>query len=73
LSWKLQEYELQPEDIYNIDEKGFIIGMLVNGLRIFSKQKYQNSGLKQRLQDGNREWITLITYICADGTSLPLG
>jgi hypothetical protein len=50
-----------------------MIGMLVNGLRIFSKQKYQNSGLKQRLQDGNREWITLIACICADGTSLRPG
>lgn len=73
LSRKLQEYELRPEDIYNMDEKGFMIGMLVKGLRIFSKSKYQNSGLKQRLQDGNREWITSITYICADGTSLPPG
>ncbi|KAF4287008.1 hypothetical protein CNMCM8689_001357 [Aspergillus fumigatus] len=73
LSRKLQEYELRPEDIYNMDEKGFMIGMLVKGLRIFSKSKYQNSGLKQRLQDGNREWITSIACICADGTSLPPG
>jgi hypothetical protein len=64
LSRKLQEYELRPEDIYNVDEKGFMIGML-NGLGIFSKQKYQNSG--------NREWITLIACICADGTSFPPG
>jgi hypothetical protein len=40
LSRKLQEYELRPEDIYNMDEKGFMIGMLVKGLRIFSKSKY---------------------------------
>jgi hypothetical protein len=53
-----------------MDEKGFLIGMLVKGLRIFSKQKYKNDGLKQRLQDGNREWITSIACICADGTSL---
>lgn len=50
-----------------------MIGMLVKGLRIFSKQKYQNSGLKQRLQDGNREWITSIACICADKISLPPG
>ncbi|KAG2001678.1 hypothetical protein GB937_010021 [Aspergillus fischeri] len=61
LSQKLQEYKLRPEDIYNMDEKGFMIGMLVKGLRIFSKQKYQNSGLKQRLQDGNRE-PSAVTY-----------
>jgi hypothetical protein len=50
-----------------MDKKGFMIGMLVNGLRIFSKQKYQNSGLKQRLQDGNREWITLLLVSALTG------
>jgi hypothetical protein len=50
-----------------------MIRMLVKGLRIFSKQKYQNSGLKQRLQDGNCELITLITCIYTDGTCLPPG
>jgi hypothetical protein len=70
LSRKLQEYELRPEDIYNMDEKGFLIRMLVKGLRVFLKQKYATGGLKQRLQDGNREWITLIACICADGTAL---
>jgi hypothetical protein len=53
LSQKLQEYELWPEDIYNIDKKGFLIRMLVKGLRIFLKQKYITGGLKQHLQDGN--------------------
>ncbi|CEL05785.1 hypothetical protein ASPCAL06900 [Aspergillus calidoustus] len=57
-----------------MDEKGFLIGMLVKGLRIFSKQKYiTGGGFKQRLQDGNREWITSIACICADGTSLSPG
>jgi hypothetical protein len=73
LSRKLQEYELRPEDIYNMDEKGFLIGMLAKGLRTFSKDKYTNRGLKQRLQDGNREWITTIACICADGSSLSPG
>jgi hypothetical protein len=56
-----------------MDEKGFLIGMLSNGFRIFSKHKYKQGGLKQRLQDGNREWITSIACICADGTSLSPG
>jgi hypothetical protein len=73
LSRKLQEYDLRPEDIYNMDEKGFLIGILAKGLRIFSKQKYKNGGLKQRIQDGNREWITSIACICADGTALSPG
>jgi hypothetical protein len=74
LSWKMKQYKLRPEDIYNMDEKGFLIRILVKGLRIFLKQKYiTGGGFKQRLQDGNCEWITLIACICADGTSLLLG
>ena len=52
---KIKEYDMQPENIYNIDEKGFFIGVLSKGKRIFSKQCYEQGGLKQRLQDGNRE------------------
>jgi hypothetical protein len=70
LARKIQEYELQPEDIYNMDEKGFLIRMVGNGKMIFSKQTYEHSSLKKRLQDGNRGWITTITCICADGSSL---
>lgn len=73
LAKELEEYEIQPEDIYNMDEKDFLIGMLSKGLRIFSRHKYEQGGFKQNLQDGNREWITSIACICADGTSLSLG
>jgi AraC-like DNA-binding protein len=31
LSRQLDEYDLRPEDIYNMAEKGFMIGMLVKG------------------------------------------
>jgi hypothetical protein len=55
-----------------MDKKGFLIRMLLKGLRIFSKRKYKQGNFKQRLQDGNREWITAIACICADGTLLSL-
>ncbi|KAI9034731.1 uncharacterized protein KD926_006352 [Aspergillus affinis] len=56
-----------------MDEKGFLIGVLAKGKRIFSKKAFERDGMKQRLQDGNREWITTIACICADGTSLSPG
>ncbi|RMZ85692.1 hypothetical protein DV736_g6558, partial [Chaetothyriales sp. CBS 134916] len=49
---KLQKYDIDAKNIYNVDEKGFLIG------------------LSRASQDGNREFITLIAAICADGTSL---
>ncbi|KAI9037196.1 uncharacterized protein KD926_000769 [Aspergillus affinis] len=73
LTRKISEYDIQQEDIYNMDEKGFLIGMLSKAKRIFSKPLYEKNGMKQRLQDGNREWITTLACICADGTSLSPG
>jgi hypothetical protein len=70
LARKIKEYEIQPENIYNMDEKGFLIGVLSKGKRIFSRRRYEQDGMKQRLQDGNHEWITTIACICADGTAL---
>jgi hypothetical protein len=70
LARKLDKYNVEPGNIYNMDEKGFLIRMLLKGLRIFSKRKYKQGNFKQRLQDRNHEWITAIACICADRTSL---
>jgi hypothetical protein len=53
-----------------MDEKGFLIGVLSRMKRVFSRSLYDNGKLKAMLQDGNREWITTIACICADGTAL---
>jgi hypothetical protein len=67
---KLEKYNIQPEHIYNIDEKGFLIGMLLRQKRIFSRWRYEQGGVNQMIQDGNREWITTIACICGDGSAL---
>ena len=67
---KIQEYDIQDQNIYNIDEKGFLIGYLTKTKRIFTKEQTSDKKLLGALQDGNREWITLIATICADSTSL---
>ena len=54
-----------------MDEKGFLIGVLSKQKRIFSKLRYKTGGIRQFIQDGNREWITSIACICADGSYLP--
>jgi mannose/fructose/N-acetylgalactosamine-specific phosphotransferase system component IID len=46
---KIKEYDVQPENMYNMDEKGFLIGILPKGKRIFSRQQYKKKGLKQHL------------------------
>jgi hypothetical protein len=73
LERKIKEYEIREEDIYDMDEKGFLIGILPKGKRVFSRRTYEREGFRQHLQDGNREWITTIACICADKTSLSPG
>jgi hypothetical protein len=73
LKRKIEQYEIEPQHIYNMDEKGFLIGVLSKMKRVFSRRRYEEGGTKQMIQDGNREWITTIACICADGSSLSPG
>ena len=68
---KMEQYEVQGHNIYNMDEKGFLIGYLTKARRIFSKEAFQKGRVLGNNQDGNREWITVIASVCADGSSLP--
>lgn len=71
LRTKIEQYNVEPRHIYNMDEKGFLIGMLSRMKRIFSREMYENGEIKEALQDGNREWISCLACICADGSHLP--
>jgi hypothetical protein len=52
---KIEQYNLGPEQIYNMDEKGFMLGVTIKRKRIFTRRKYEQGGYKQHVQDGNRE------------------
>ena len=54
-----------------MDEKGFLIGCLTKLYRIFSKKAWEDGHLNGAGQDGNRNWITILATICADGTYIP--
>jgi hypothetical protein len=51
-----------------MDEKGFLIGKTSRSKRVFSKQLRQQKKVTAALQDGNRDWITIMACICADGS-----
>ena len=67
---KIEQYRVEPQYTYNMDEKGFLVGILLKMKRIFSRRRYEEGSIKQLIQDGNREWITTIAAICADGSAL---
>ncbi len=73
LHYKIAEYDVQPENTYNMDEKGFMIGVCGRSKRVFDKLLFGRRQYKQSLHDGNREWVTLLAAICADGSHLPPG
>ncbi|KAI1676182.1 DDE-1 multi-domain protein [Pyrenophora tritici-repentis] len=54
LHQKLEEYCLDAGDVYNIDEKGFLIGIVGTGKRIFSKRQWDKKEVRASLQDGSR-------------------
>ena len=58
--------------MYNIDEKGFIIGLMNRTYRIMSQEAHESGRIEFVMIDGNREFVTLIACICADGTYTPV-
>jgi hypothetical protein len=64
-------HDIQPGQSYNIDEKGFLLGSIRKSKRIFSRALWEQLGIKKNMQDRNREWITTVACICADGTAIP--
>ena len=68
---KIEQYDIQPHNQYNMDEKGFLIGVLSKARRVFDAKALRSGKLLGSGQDGNREWVTLIGSICMDGTYPP--
>ena len=64
---KIKQYDIQVQDMFNMDEKGFLIGYLTKARRIFTKQALESKRILGPAQDGNRKWITCLATICADG------
>jgi hypothetical protein len=56
--------------MYNMDEKGFMLGVLTCSKRVFSRRLYEEGKIKAHIQDGSWEWITLLACICADGSHI---
>jgi hypothetical protein len=67
----VKRYEILPEHTYNLDEKGFLMGKIHKSVKVFARYLFENGSLIGVNEDGNREWITLMAAICADGTWVP--
>jgi hypothetical protein len=70
LQEKIEKYHITPRNIYNFDEKGFLIGLFKTSKRIVTIEHLKSKKIFGASQDGNREFISLIACICADGIFL---
>ena len=63
----LAEFNIKPENIYNMDESGSAIGEKEVRRCII------NSGIHQKFQakPGRQEWVSVVECICADGNVVP--
>jgi hypothetical protein len=62
-----QEYGIIAQDTYNMDEKGFAMGIMQQS-HVFVPASEKEAFL---WQDGSREWVSVIETISAASESLP--
>ena len=62
----IKEYCILPQNIYNMDEKGIQLGI---GAQVAALVDHEQK-LVYSIEDGNRELITVIKAVCADGSAL---
>ncbi|KAF1922314.1 uncharacterized protein M421DRAFT_10665 [Didymella exigua CBS 183.55] len=57
---KMREHSVDERNTYNMDEKGFFVGINSHTKRIVSKAIWESKERTAALRDGNREWVTLL-------------
>jgi Tc5 transposase DNA-binding domain len=62
----IEEYNILPGNIYNMDEKGIQLGI---GARVAALIDHDQK-LAYSIEDGNRELVTIIETVCADGSTI---
>ncbi|KAM5529785.1 fot5 transposase [Fusarium oxysporum f. sp. phaseoli] len=63
----IAKYGIRLDDIYNFDETGFMMGMIGSGIVITGAER---RGKPKSVQPGNREWVTVIQAINAEGWAI---
>jgi hypothetical protein len=62
------KYGILDEDTFNFDESGFMMGQISTGLVVTASER---RGRPKAVQQGNREWTTVIQGINATGWAIP--
>jgi hypothetical protein len=62
----LEKYGIHNDDVYNMDEKGIMMGILAK-LKVICARKLKHT---RTTQQGSREWVSLLECISSDGRVL---
>jgi hypothetical protein len=65
LAQVIEKYNITADNIWNFDEKGFLIGWGHTIKRIISLKAYKSGRVTKRKGDGNREFITCLACVLA--------
>ncbi|KAJ3545078.1 hypothetical protein NM208_g450 [Fusarium decemcellulare] len=63
----IAKYGIRSDDIYNFDETGFLMGMIATEMVVTGSERRSKP---KSVQPGNREWITVIQAINAEGQAI---
>ena len=67
----IEKYRITAENIYNFDEKGFLMGFGRTMKRIMTQEALKSGRIKKSKQDGSREFISILACISAIGKWIP--
>lgn len=63
----MKEFDIPRENVYNMDEKGIQMGIGKHTMVLVDRDQ---RGSAYRIENGDRELVTVIETVCADGTVL---
>jgi hypothetical protein len=67
----IEKYRITAENIYNFDEKGFLMGFGRTMKRIMTQEALKSGRIKKSKQDGSCEFISILACISAIGRWIP--
>jgi hypothetical protein len=67
----IEKYHITAENIYNFDEKGFLMGFGRSLKRVMAREALKSGRITKAKQDGSREFISILACISAIGRWIP--
>jgi hypothetical protein len=67
----IKNHNIHLYNIWNMDEKGFLIGVIQRQKRLVPVKDLESGLTRGSLQDGNRSWITIVGCVNAIGITMP--